>query len=238
MATSPTYLELADRLEREFDHRRPGDRVASEHALAAEHRVSRPTARAALQELERRYLVRRVRGAGTFVNDRVTYCIGSSYPPSFSQTVRAAGATPHWSIVQSRHEPARGAVAADLALAPGADVIVLNRIGWIDDDIACFSTSYLPADVTQGLDTEVDSSGSLYETLRSYYGLQPQRRWSRASLELPDETTAEWLDLRQRAPMWLVEGVNVCTRLHRPIEKVRSWMRTDVVQVRFELGAP
>jgi DNA-binding FadR family transcriptional regulator len=39
--------------------------VASEHELADANGVSRPTARAALQELEHRYLVRRVPRAGT-----------------------------------------------------------------------------------------------------------------------------------------------------------------------------
>lgn len=47
---------------------RPGDRIPSEAHLIREFGVSRPTVARALQDLERRGLVRRRRGAGTYVS--------------------------------------------------------------------------------------------------------------------------------------------------------------------------
>lgn len=115
------------------------------------------------------------------------------------------------------------------------ELVALLRVGWVDDTVACFSTSLLPSHLVPGL-VDTPPEGSLYAALRSTYGLDPVRRWSRAALEVPDDSAATWLSLRHRAPMWLVEGVNTCSRLHQPIEVVRSWMRTDVIKVLFELG--
>ncbi len=48
----------------------PGDRIPSEALLIREFGVSRPTVARALQDLERRGLVSRRRGAGTYVSKR------------------------------------------------------------------------------------------------------------------------------------------------------------------------
>ena len=53
--------------------------------------VGRAAARSALQELERRLLVRRVQGAGTFVNRRIDYVISRTRPPSWHATVDRGG---------------------------------------------------------------------------------------------------------------------------------------------------
>jgi len=47
-----SYLVLSDELEAELASAKPGDPVVSETELARQRRVSRLTARAALQELE------------------------------------------------------------------------------------------------------------------------------------------------------------------------------------------
>jgi GntR family transcriptional regulator of arabinose operon len=49
---------------------RPGDRIPAETLLIQEFGVSRPTVARALQDLERRGLVKRRRGAGTYVSQR------------------------------------------------------------------------------------------------------------------------------------------------------------------------
>ena len=92
--TSTRYLEIADQLAGELATFAPGSRVASEPELATRFGVGRAAARSALQELERRLLVRRVQGAGTFVNRRIDYVISRTRPPSWHATVTAAGAVP------------------------------------------------------------------------------------------------------------------------------------------------
>lgn len=65
----PLYRQLADLLTvkiRQGEYR-PGQRIPSEHQLAAAYRIGRPTARQAIDLLVRKGLLTRRRGSGTFV---------------------------------------------------------------------------------------------------------------------------------------------------------------------------
>lgn len=65
----PLYRQLADALQakiRSGDYP-PGSRVPSEHKLAAAYAIGRPTVRQAIDLLVRKGVLRRRRGAGTFV---------------------------------------------------------------------------------------------------------------------------------------------------------------------------
>lgn len=237
MASEPTYLELADRLAARLGP--VGDRVISENELAESSGVSRPTARAALQELERRYLVRRIRGAGTFVSRRIDYVISQDIAPSASATLRLAGVEPTVEVLEVRTLPAPADVALHLDIERCAPVVLLQRRMSIESIAATWTSAYLPSALVPGLARHVRSAASLFELLRDQYGLRPQRRWSRASLELPSDSVIDALELDGRPPTWLLEGVNHDRRSARTtIEFTRSWMRADVINVVFEMGRP
>ena len=97
----PTYQVLADELAKEIVAVEPGERLPSEVELAERYSVSRLTARAAVQELERRYLVRRAKGSGTYVAHRVDYVISPRFT-SWTEMVHRAGATTTRPIVSSK----------------------------------------------------------------------------------------------------------------------------------------
>lgn len=65
----PLYHQLADIILEKIRSGEypPGSRIPSEHQLAAEHGIGRPTARQATELLVRRKILQRKRGAGTFV---------------------------------------------------------------------------------------------------------------------------------------------------------------------------
>lgn len=64
----PAWRQLAELVARDIrDRRRPGDRVPSQNELARKHGVSVETVLKSLGDLERRGLIRRERGRGTFV---------------------------------------------------------------------------------------------------------------------------------------------------------------------------
>lgn len=151
MPGAATYLELADDLQRQLVPARPGARVVSEHELVAAHGISRPTARAALQELERRFLVRRVRGSGTFVNRRIDYVIGADKPPSFSETVRRAGGVPGASLIEVQTRRAPADIRGALRLGAGTSVVVVTRATTIDGVVAGLITTHLPTMLVPGL---------------------------------------------------------------------------------------
>ena len=237
MTSEPTYLELADGVAATLGE--VGERVVSENELAERHGVSRPTARAALQELERRFLVRRIRGAGTFVSRRIDYVISNDTAPSASATLRLAGADPEVELLSARTVPAAADVALHLDVERATPLVHLQRRLRIDGIITSWTSAYLLAQVVPGIAAEIRCQTSLFQVLRDRYGIESQRRWSRASLELPTDTVLEALDLEGRPPTWLVEGVNHDRAdRRRAIEFTRSWMRADVVNVVFEMGHP
>ena len=233
---SVPYLDLASVLEQQLARSRPGERVASEHELAAATGVSRPTARAALQELERRYLVRRVRGSGTFVNRRLDYLVSYDMAPSWSETIRLAGAEPGSEIINIRSSPAAAALRRRLELSPRSRVVVVTRRSTVDGILAATAATHLPADLVPDLARHLRESGSLYRVLVQQYGLDPKRVWSRASLEVPPDHVAGHLGLETPEPTWLLESLNRDTGSGRPTELTHGWMRADVLRVVFEMG--
>lgn len=73
MTRTPRYLELANALRRDIAQGvvAPGGQLPTEHALCSKHRVSRHTARAALQVLADEGLINRRPGLGTRVVDAI-----------------------------------------------------------------------------------------------------------------------------------------------------------------------
>lgn len=67
------YSKLSDRIYQYIkeENLRPGDKLPGERTLAAEWKVSRPTLREAIRELENQGIVRVEVGKGTFVTDYV-----------------------------------------------------------------------------------------------------------------------------------------------------------------------
>jgi DNA-binding GntR family transcriptional regulator len=232
----PTYLSLADELEQVVTAAPPGTRVASEYELVESHAVSRLTARAALQELERRHLVRRVRGAGTFVARRIEYRISADMVPSWSETVRRAGGEPHSEILDIASVRASAEVSRALDLGPGARVTTMTRLGWVDGEVASLGTTSLPTALVPGLAGALTSGGSLFHVLRDRYGLRPERLWSDAQLDTVPADVALELGYEGRPQAWALRSCNRCADLGRPIELSHSWMRADVFRVVFELG--
>lgn len=239
MTTTATYVDLAEALQRRLERARPGERVVSEHELAAAEGISRPTARAALQELERRYVVRRSRGAGTFVNRRIDYVVSADAPPSFTRTVRRAGAEPGARLIGVDVVRAPSAVATQLELDRRAAVVRLRRTTTIDRAIAGEITTHLPAELVPGFSAIVradDGELSVDALLRDRYGLCPERHWTRATFDVPPADVAGRLGLETAVPSWLVESVNRDAASGRPIESSRGWNRGDALRVVLEMG--
>jgi GntR family transcriptional regulator len=232
-----SYLLLSEELEAELQSARSGDPVASETELARRFRVSRLTARAALQELERRHLVKRIQGRGTFVLRRLEYRISPDGPASFTDIVTQAGGHPTTTTEGVRERVATAAERKTLDLPARARVIELTRRRWLDDEPVGVGTSVLPAELVPGLADHLDDGGSLYRVMVEQYDLQPQRAWFRSEVEAAPPDVARLLDLRTRSDLYHNQGRLESARLHRPIEFNDGWLRTDSFNVVVEIGA-
>jgi GntR family transcriptional regulator len=232
-----TYLQIADELAQRIARRRPGAAVESENELAGLFHVNRLTARAALGELERRYAVRRRKGRGTFVARRVEYRIGPDHPPSWTATVRAAGARPRTENERVRSVRPPLWARRELGLAPGERALQVERRRWVDDELATWATSYLRPDVVPGLERHMGPGSALYHVLTTEYGLEPRRAWSRCEFEVASEAVAGHLGLRGRDHVSVVRGRLDCARRGAPIEVGVAYNRMDVLNVVYEFGS-
>lgn len=232
----PAYLALANQVEALVSTLAPGHRLPSENQLAAEHGVSRLTARAALQELEARFLVRRVKGAGTFVARRIDLRLGLDMSWSASDAIRRAGEVPRRSVVSIRTR--RPAVAVRDALDLDVDERTVS-VSWTDsiagEVTAAYGVTHVPSEVAPDIaDHLVDTTAEA--ALVDVYDLAPTRAWARAELVVVPVEVAPQLDLDGRPLVWSLETCHHEPRLGRPIALSHTWLRPDVFRVAVELG--
>jgi DNA-binding GntR family transcriptional regulator len=145
------YRSIARILAEEIRGFTDGQRVPSGNEVAQRFAVARSTARAALQYLTTRKVIRRVRGAGSFASHRIDYPIDAQRAPSWSATVRAAGACPR-SVV---------------------------RLSFVNDVPAVWGIEWVPATLVPDLALAMRANDSLHKVLTNA-GLSPRRSWVHA----------------------------------------------------------
>src|SRR4051812_11029440 len=158
----PLYQQLVDKLIGQIrsGELRPGDRVPSEREIAERHKVSRTTARLALDELVSTGLVYREQGRGTFVAaSSMRNLIGFA---SFSEDFITRGHKPGSRIL------AHGLIDGDevmhktLKLNADEPILCLKRLRLADDEFVAIQTAYLPANLVPGLEKRDMTDQSLF----------------------------------------------------------------------------
>ncbi|WP_258958349.1 GntR family transcriptional regulator [Saccharopolyspora kobensis] len=232
------YVEMADVLAAELAGLPAGTRIAGEHEIAARFEVGRAAARAAVQELEQRLLVRRVRGSGTFVNKRIDYVISQRRAPSWHQTVREAGAEPRSVVRDVQRAPLPAEEAERLERPVGSAASLLVRQYYVDDLLHGWSNEWIPADVLADVDIAVHAVESVDAILRQMSRVQPVRSWCRVSYALPEPEVVAGLEVESGRPVWLVESVSRDAGSGRPVLCSRSWSRPDSARIVVEMDGP
>jgi DNA-binding GntR family transcriptional regulator len=230
--STPIVAALAD----EIRTMPPGSRVPSEAAVGMRFGVGRAAARAALDELERRMLVSRVQGVGTFTRRRVDYLVSPAGAPSWSETVARAGGRPRTVVLACELRPAPAARAAALQVSVDEPAFRLVRRSFIDDVPAAWGVEWVPADLVPELRAALRHEDSLHRVLQRVAGVAPERAWTRASMEAVPEEASGGLGCRVGDPAWLIESVNRDGADGRPVSVTRRWVRADAVRVVVELG--
>jgi GntR family transcriptional regulator len=208
----------------------PGDRMPTEHDLAAWLGVSRMTLRHALATLARRGLVERAvgRNGGTFVaegkleQDRTRLA-------GFSEQLRRHGMVAGARVLSAVQRPAGPAVAAALQAAEGDPVYEIRRVRLGNGRPIAVEHSMFPAGSCPGL-LGCRLDGSLYELLDEKYQLRPYR--ARESLEpvTAGVREAETLEVHEGAPLMLVERIAYAAN-GRPVEFARDLFRGDRTRI-------
>lgn len=140
----------------------PGDRIENELDIAERLGVSRPTVRKALEDLVNSGLVIRRRGSGTVVApEHVHRQLRLS---SLYDDLAADGRLPTTKVLEFTIAPATAAIAEQLHLEPGSDVVTFRRLRFSGGEPLALMVNHLPANPAPTY--EDLSAGGLYSWLR------------------------------------------------------------------------
>jgi GntR family transcriptional regulator len=150
-----------------------GSQLPPEPELAAELGVSRSTLREALRSLEDEGLVRRTRGAGTFVAERPRMANNLDANFGVTDAIRSSGMVPGTVNATARIEAASAEEAERLELQPGEDVVVLDRTRTADGRPVVLSRDIFPLHLAHGDESIVHrlDAVSIYEALERDLGV-------------------------------------------------------------------
>lgn len=163
------------------------------------------TVRQALARLAARGLVVRSRGrhGGTFVAEPRLERDLTGFA-GLSDQLRRQGVEPGALVLAASEQPVSAPVASALGLEPGAAVFEIVRVRLANGEAVALERTCFPSGLLPGL-LEQPLDGSLYELLRSRYGVVPQRAVERLEPVVAGLDEAASLGVARGAPLMLVE---------------------------------
>jgi GntR family transcriptional regulator len=227
LSLGPTAREARDRLQTEVDASRPGARLGTERELAERLGVARSTVRAALADLERNGVVRRVRGraGGIFVAER-----------KVERDLTSLAGLPYYLRRQGFESDARvlstATLEADAETAAVLDtdvVLEVVRVRLADGEPISLERASFPADRFPGL-LDRSLAGGIYELLQAEYELVPGEAEERIEVVAAGATEARLLGIPRGAPLLAVARTTWDADGH-PFERSHDLFRADRARI-------
>jgi GntR family transcriptional regulator len=224
-APIPLYRQLAERLAAAIRNGEyaAGGRIPSEHVLARDFAIGRPTVRQAIDLLVRKGLLARRRGSGTYV------CEARQEVDLFSLDGTAVS-------FQKVGLPVENQIISPLSLADvppqeenpfgGARAWRLSRLTRCDGIPIVLEDIYLDADLFAGLEQIELGGRSLSRIAEEHYFLRPSGAKQRFRIAYAGDELARRLEVDAEAPLLFVQRY-----LHFPLRSdgvyVELWCRSD-----------
>ena len=185
----PLYRQLADRLLAEIDGGTYGieSKIPSEHELAEQFAIGRPTVRQATDLLVRKGLLERRRGSGTYVKQA-------------ANTIDLLSLTGTSAALQNSE------LDTELELVHGAKLNSDNfyrvqRRALVDSTPVLLETLDFDADLFRGLDKQNLVNRSLSALVKDVYFLEPTSADQSFSVVLADSDQAQQLNVKLNTPL-------------------------------------
>ncbi|MER7014116.1 GntR family transcriptional regulator [Saccharopolyspora sp. NPDC000359] len=201
-----------------------GAALPSERELAERFEVSRVTLRQAVTELVLEGRLMRRQGSRTVVAP--PKLVQPLALASYTEGVRSQGLEPGRTVIDVETRAADAQLAADLGLAPGDDVVHVERVLLAGGERVGLESSYLPKDRFPELLADFDPTGSLYAFLREELGVRFGEAEERIETVLATPREALLIGTNPATPMILLHRRS-WTPDGEPIERVRSLFRGD-----------
>ena len=215
----PRYYEIEQALRARLAALDPDSPLPSDAQLCKEFRVSRMTARNAVQRLVQEGLVYRLPGKGTYVADSGAHRQASNLT-NFTKEMRRHGRTPSSRLVERSRRHPTDAERRRLKLPDGASVVSVRRIRLADGEPVAIEQAVLRDDCAEEV-LEADlESGSLHEVLVAAHCIPTRGRATIAS-ESAEAEEASLLGVPGGWPL-LVERRLILDEHGRPLELTES----------------
>jgi DNA-binding GntR family transcriptional regulator len=230
----PTYVLIADELEGSMlrGEYPAGSRLPTERELAGRAGVNRNTAAKALNYLQSKGLIVRVRGRGTFARPPRIEC-RLTERPSFTEAISRVGLKPSHRIVGVRRVRAYGRLIEELGVPPGEPLVALERVRFAGEIPLNYGTKHFRETLFPGLHHHLPlGGGSLRALIRSLYGRELYRARTTFEIEPADEGVSPHLGVQLGAATFKVERLDVLED-GTPAEWGVTYFRGDVAKIRM-----
>ena len=235
ISSVPLYAQIHGEIRRriETDELKAGAAVPSERELAEICKVSRMTARQALNALKSDGYVYQERGVGTFVSKR-KLDVHTRNLIGFTEEMRRRGFVPSTKILLSRRENATQETAQELGIDAEDEVFHFQRLRLADNLPLAFEDAYLPVKRFPDLDRKNLEKKSLYKILETDYGIVMRRAEEILEATCASKEIAATLAIKPKSALLIVHRV-VFSESNLAVESVRTFYRADRYRATFVL---
>jgi GntR family transcriptional regulator len=209
-----------------------GAAIQPERRLAADLGISRPTLRAAIEELVREGLLLRRHGSGTYVAEpKIALPLTMT---SFSDDMRQRGMRPDSRVLSFTEEAAGAKLGARLKISPVDSTWAIRRLRLADDETMAIEFLHVPRRIAPTL-TRRDLEGhSFYDLLQARYGITVAAGTQTIEPTVTNDEEAAVLGVPVHAPAFLFERTSTSDK-GEVVEFVRSIYRGDRYRLVTEL---
>ena len=181
----------------------PGSSLPAERELAEQLDVSRPTVRAAIQDLAHAGLLVRQPGRGTFTSPhKVTQELSTTSPAQGVPPAEGTWTSRVVSVTTIAPGPAR---AARHGLDPADRITRVVRVRLVDNEPIAIERLELPASLVTGLSAPDMESGNFYQLLRERFGVRVAEAVQIMEPTVANPEQAELLEVPAYFPLLHVE---------------------------------
>ena len=236
----PFYFQLAKILEQKIVTGRwpSGEQLPSEPQMCKHYSVSRTTIRQALARLERRSLISRQAGRGTFVEStQPGLWLLQASEGFFQVEVDRSGRTVSSRIIRSERAPLPDWACTALQLPASSNGATLERLRSIDGLVALYVVNHLPERIADAALSIVNPDESLYRRLKEQEGIEASGGRRTVAAVAAEEWIAELLDVASGTPVAFIESVSWDGDFYL-FDCYRAWLRTDRLRIDVQVGSP
>jgi GntR family transcriptional regulator len=236
----PLYAQIKDSLRGRIIDGTFGlhDRLPSENELMSTFGVSRITVRQALGDLEKERVIFKIPGKGSFVATPRPF-EELARLQGFGEAMARLGYQTHNRVVGIADVTADATVGARLALPPGAPVVEIRRVRYVEHEAISYDHSYFPAELGDRLRRADLASRDIFHIIENDCGIALGHAELAIDATLASEEHAALLGCTPASPILRIERL-AFARDGRPLDFEHLYFRGESFryQLRVERGNP